>query len=73
MPTYTVETHLTARAVVREIEVSHPIYTVECALTRPAYVVETGLDLAPPTDPPHLLLEDGFDLLLEDGGLLLLE
>ena len=48
MPTYTVETYLTARAAVREVEVSHPIYTVECALTRPVYVVETGLDLAPP-------------------------
>lgn len=48
MSTYTIETYLTARAAVREVEVSHPAYTVECALTREAYVVETGLDLAPP-------------------------
>lgn len=69
----TIETYLTARAAAREVEVGRPAPSIECAITRARVAIETGLDLAPPTAPPHLLLETGGALLLESGGLLLLE
>lgn len=71
MPDYTVRVSLERPAIV--VGVRSHAYTVEVPELH-TYTVETGLDGGGPAPaPPHLLLEDGFDLLLEDGSLLLLE
>lgn len=73
MPTITIKTRYTISPVHLDTGRAQAAHAVATGATRATIVVETGYGGAPSPILPHVLLEDGFDLLLEDGSLMLLE